>query len=88
MRLDTKVERPLVYLAQRAPTAGGEDVLSSLQDEVFLGALGLAGSGSRNVKEVDAGGGVLLSVQRLLSRLARYSEASEMALVGIPRAPR
>ncbi len=83
MRLDTKVERPLVYLAQRAPTTGGEDVLSSLQDEVLLGALGLAGSGSRNVKEVDAGAGVLHSVQRLLSRLSRYSEASEMALVGM-----
>ena len=82
LRLENKVERPLVYLAQRAPAPGGEDVLSAFRDAALLAVLGLD-QGPRDVKEVDTGGAVLHSVQQLLSRLSHYSDASEMALVGI-----
>lgn len=82
IRLESKLERPYLYIAQRAPEKGGQGVLSVLENSALLSAMGLAPRDTRDVNEVGTGRALLQSVQQLLSRLSVSSEASEIALVG------
>lgn len=93
LRIGDKVDRPVVYLAQRAPESEGGDVLSALGDPLLGQVLGWrpasrdsrgepTGPGDRNAKEkeVDAGSAV---PQRLRALLSRLSVSSELALVSL-----